>query len=152
MDEIEVDDLPAAEDIRPGALVERNGDELQNHSEDGGPASPMFAVEKRDWGMLADDTDIFANELSTVNNATHFAGDTALFAGFDKLHRVWGLLADGNTVEEDDLLVSNGDGTFRSIDSGGGETAENAIVRALEGVDTSGESDGPNRIRLEVMM
>lgn len=156
-DDLEFDDLPAAEEIRPGMLLERANGEVRPHSNDGGPAAPMFAVERRERGQLADDDgSIFPQELSTgVNNSLYPPGDTVVFAGFDKLHRVWALLAPGAVVEGDeesdtpDVLVSNGDGTFRPTDTAGGETDENAIVRALESVDNSGGTE-PTRVRVEV--
>lgn len=150
-DDLEYDDLPAAAEIRPGMLVERAGGEVQPHSTANGHAAPLFAVERRERGMLADDDGtIFPHGLQTgVDNSVYPAGETAVFAGFDKHHRVWGLIADGVAVAEDEPLVSNGDGTFRSIDEAGGETTENAIVRALEAVDNSGGTE-PARVRLEV--
>lgn len=150
-DDLEFDDLPAAAEIRPGMLVERANGEVRPHSTANGNASPTFAVERRERGMLADDDgSIFPHEMGTgIDNSVYPVGETVVFAGFDKMHRVWGLIPAGEAVTEDENLVSNGAGMFRSIDTVAGETNANAVVRSLEAVDNAAGTE-PARVRLEV--
>ena len=151
MDELEYDEAPADGAVRPGMLVERTAAGIAPHGTAAGLSAPYFAVERRKIGMIADDV-TFPQELPDDLNSTYEDGVLALFAGFDKGHRVWGLTPAGVTVPDNTPLVSNGDGTLRPINTNGatGETDANAVVKSVEAVDNAAGGD-PARVRMEII-
>lgn len=155
MDELEFDDNPGVGTIRPGMLLEREDNTVQPHSTDGGAAAPRFAVERGEFGMLADDTTTVPYEASNgIVHDEYVDGETVWHAAFDKGQRVWGLLAPGEVVSAtgDSRVVSDGAGGVRAIDTDGTAPDDSAgvvVAEAVEDVDNSGGTEYV-RVRLEV--
>ena len=131
-------------EIEPGMLVEVTGGvdtgvdttrELQAQSGDAVPVAFRLAMEYSHTGRGIDDT---YEEDEHVEYRHFKAGEEGL---------AW--LADGEEVTEDDLLVSNGDGTFRAAEGDGSEDAA-AIAVATEAVD-NGAGEEPVRLRAEAI-
>lgn len=128
--------------VRPGHLVEQANGGLQPHSTAAEASAPLFAIERRYTGMLADDPDGLNDEYKS--------SETVLYANFDGGYQVYALLASGNTVSDGTRLVSNGDGTLRPLNtSNTGETESAVVGEAVESVDASGASE-PQRVRVQV--
>lgn len=134
----------ATGEIEPGMLVEVTGsvdtgaDEAREVGPQSGDAVPVpfrLALEYSHTGGGVDDAYAADEHLEY----RHFIGGEVAY----------GYLAEGENVTEDDLLVSNGDGTFRAADGAGGEDAA-AIGVATEAVDNSGGAE-PVRIRVEAL-
>lgn len=130
--------------IEPGMLVGVTGTqdtgvdntrEVDAQAEDGVPVPFRLALEYSHTGLGIEDT----YEEDQHLEYRHFkAGEVG-----------YGWLADGETVAEDDLLVSAGDGTFRAAAGDGSEDAA-AIGVATEAVDNDGGTE-PERLRVEAI-
>lgn len=144
VDELEYKERPANAEIRPGMLVERANDGVQPHATTDAFAKPMFAVERRYTGMLADDPDGLSD--------TYSAGELTLFVNGDDGYQFYALLAAGEAVSDGTHLVSAGDGTLQAADYDGTapDTAPGSVVgQAIEAVDNAGGAD-PVRVRVEI--
>lgn len=120
----------AAEEITPGMLVNINSSGTVKKNDGAGvPCPKMFAVEDELQGGTIDTA--FASG-APVQCYTFVSGEEVLAR-----------LANGQSVEIGDLLVSNGDGTLKEFTSDSTSTVveDYAIAQALEAVDMSG-SDG----------
>ena len=134
----------AQEEISPGELVEVQGqvdtgvDDAREVASQTGEAVPVpfrLALEYSHTGRGIDDD--------------YSADDHMEFRHFKPGEEGYAWLADGENVTEDDLLVSNGDGTFRAAAGDGSEDAA-AIAVPTEAVDNSG-GDEAVRIRVEAI-
>lgn len=152
MDEVEYDDLPAAEEIMLGSLVERVDEQFQLQATDGVRVSPYIAVANRGLGHLPDDQQFPTEFNNQVRHDRYFAGDTVFVGKLDKGHQALVRLSDGNTVVDGDPLLPDGTGGFRAVDTAGGEAPDNSVFMAVEDVDNSGESDGADYLRAEVTL
>lgn len=131
-------------DIEPGYLLERadeSGDiTVQPHSTDAEQDPTAYvAVEARGRGMNAlagdddgrdDDPDVYSTGGDSFVKYVKASG-----GGLNMK------LAAGESVSIGDGLVSNGDGTLRQLNTGGGDDENAVAFDAEETVDNSGGSD-----------
>lgn len=137
-EQIEQQEKATSGTVTAGHLVEVSGGAVQPHSTDGGNVdTPKFAKDMRGRGYEAGD-DYPAGEFITYLLCNGSALITAL-------------LAPDNTVSADDetRLVSNGDGTLRVFNSGGGDVEGDVVAVAKETLDTSGDAE-PSLVEIEV--
>ncbi len=134
-----VADIAAGEAVIPGALVERDAGEWDNHSAAGGLATPAFALEQSEMNAGQ-------NQSPHVLTIDHpYASGDLMQVGIGKPGTTfYSLLASGENVADGDELDSAGDGELV-----GGTTAP--PVRAVEAVDNSTGSTIAIRIRVEVI-
>ncbi len=122
-----------SEAVTPGQLIEFGGDhDVQKHSTGNGFAQAMFAIERRVVGGGIDD-DIPAAEIGTY--AVYRQGD-----------EVYAWLSEGESVDQGDLLSSNGDGDLQ--EAPGTPNDGVVVAQALESVDAT---YGRERIRCEIV-
>lgn len=133
------DEADAAAAITPGHLVEyaANGD-VQPHSTDAGTdgARPIFADLPFGPG--------------TEKSGEYGAGERVRTGLVRPGVEVDALLAAGETVDPTTPLVSNGDGTFRALDTAGGDDPDAVLAYPTESVDNGGGAD-PVRVGIEVV-
>ncbi len=132
-----VGDLAAGEVITPGALVERDAGEYDNHSGAAGAAQPAFALEQ---AMMNAGQDQSPHVLTI--DFDYASGDLMMVGVGKPGSTFYALLASGESVADGDDLNSAGDGTLQA-------GAANRVVIANEDVDNSA-GDAP-RIRVEVI-
>lgn len=134
----------AQAEVDPGMLVEVTGSvdtgadtarEVQAQSGAGVPVPFRLALEYSHTGLGIDDE--------------YTADDHMEFRHFKPGEEGYAFLAAGEAVTEDDLLVSNGDGTFRAAPDDDSEN-DAAIAVATEAVD-NGAGDEPVRLRAEAI-
>jgi len=132
----------AAAVIKPGHLLATTnaGEVLPNacgrvipHGVAGGRCEAKFALEDALQGRTIDDNYAIGELVPNVQAAK---GDVVL-----------GWLSEGEVVETDDFLTSNGDGSLRPVAG-----TEHAVAKALENVDASDSgAEGDNRIRIRIL-
>jgi len=120
--------------ITPGMLIAlQNESRLIPHDQAGKPAELNFALEDALQGRTIEDD--------------YAEGDLVGYVSCNKGDVVLAWLADGETVEDGDLLVSNGDG--RLAKSGG---SDSVLAVALEAHDlTESSNSTAARIRVRVL-
>lgn len=134
-----VGDIAAGEAVIPGALVERDAGEWDNHSAAGGLATPAFALEQAEMNAGQDQTP----HVLAIDHP--YALGDLMQVGIGKPGTTfYGLLASGENVVDGAELDSAGDGELVA-----GTTAP--VVRAVEDVDNSSGSTTAIRIRVEVI-
>ena len=119
-----------ATDIEPGHLVEvTSAGQVVPHSTANGPAAGAFAIEDRDVGKTVEDTYVAAD-------------DENVHVGYPQngtlIPNAW--LADGESVDPGDLLVSNGDGTLQAYVAADAESGM-VVAVAEESVAASGSDE-----------
>lgn len=127
---IQTENDKAAAAITPGMLVEQNGSsDLIPHGTATGYAQRNFALEREEGGRDID--------------TAYAVGDYVKVGAFAPGDHVNALIASGETVNEDQYVESNGDGTVQA-----GTTSR--VGRALETVvNTAGP--GMARLRIEIV-
>ena len=138
-EQFEREEAEAAADVLTGALLEWNGDQVQPHGTAGAdPGTTMIAVENRGRGMVRGDT-------YAAGANVHF-----IIASGNK---VFLPVAAGNTVAKGDLLVSNGDGTVRPIDTDGtapDDALTGVVAEGLEALDNAAGTE-PAYVRADLV-
>jgi len=113
----------ASEAISPGYLVKGVSTVAKQSAT--GKVVRALALERDELGAGIDDT-----YLTTGNGtiaAAYASGDTVKVAVFDSGDEATVYVCSGSNISEDDILSSNGDGTFKEDG-----TAANCIARAME--------------------
>lgn len=130
-----------AVEITPGMLLELTSDGLvQAHSNAGGPALTMFALEDELQGKGIDDNYAASAKVQVW---TAVRGE-----------EVYALLADGEDVSTGDFLVSDGTGKLKAFtpDSSAVIVEQTPVAIALEAVDMSGSSGADPSGRIKVVI
>lgn len=114
-----------AEAVTPGHLIEINSSgKCQKHSTAGGPAVPMFALEESLAGGLVSEA--------------YTSGERVQLGIFRSGDLVYALVADGEDIDEGDMLVSDGSGCLKERST---EDVGAAIAKAMEESDLSVSSN-----------
>lgn len=130
------EELKAAGTIKPGMLVEVTSDgEVQAHSTQNGNALPKFAIE---------------NELAGEGITDDYAADDQVQVWTpSRGDLVYGLLADGQSVDIGDFLASNGDGYLKAFEGGSAADEDlplEIVAMAREKIDRSSSSGGDTNV------
>ena len=138
-EQFELEEAEAAADVLTGSLLEWNGDQVQPHGTAGvDPGTTMVAVDNRGRGMVRGDT-------YAAGANVHF-----IIASGNK---VFMPVAAGNAVAQGDLVVSNGDGTVRTVEIDGTapDDDQTAVVgEALEALDNAAGTE-PAYVRVDLV-
>ena len=139
--------------IKPGYLV-KGYSYLAAQTADGAAAIPkVFACEREEMGAGFDDT--YLTTGSGTISAYYASGDVVKVAACHAGMQVTAYLASGESVAEDAVLTSAGDGTLEAIGVySSGTGPDFPIARALETVDAAqliAGTGGARAIRVEVM-
>lgn len=136
-EQFEREEDPAAAEVLTGMLLEKNAGEVQPHSTAGAkPGTTKVAVDNRGRGMERGDS-------YAVGDNVHY-----LIASGNK---VFMPVAAGQTVAEDELAVSNGDGTVRTLNTGNTGETEAAVIGEFRGdLDNSGGTE-PAYVRVDLL-
>lgn len=120
--------------LRAGMLLERVGDGVGPHSTAAGAVSEtLVAYEDRGMGMeLHPDPEHDKANYEAGDNAKYYAASGGGLT-------MW--ISGGETVTEDDELISNGDGTIRPRVGDGTEEDAATVAIAAEDVDASDGTD-----------
>jgi len=142
--EVRVEGTLTAVAVTPGALLERTStaDQFQAHSSADAPHQSMFAVEDELQG-----NEIGDNYAASARVQVHIAqrGDV-----------VNALLANGEVTVIGDVMISNGDGNLKVLDtdSSANATTEHpvgVVLNVLDFSDSSLADPTSNRILVEIM-
>lgn len=111
----------ASAEVKPGYLVK--GVSTIAHQTASDRVVPALALERDELGAGIDN----AHQGSGTPSAFYASGDSVKVGVFGAGMEATGFVASGQDIQEDELLSSAGDGTFKSE-----ATAEQAIARAME--------------------
>lgn len=148
----------AAKDIRVGYLVERTTDSngraaVQPHSTAGArPPHRLFAVRYPGMGMEAAGAQQYQHQFGPGDTYSAADDNIVRFISCNKGVVLNLPLADGVSAGYGDLLTSNGDGTVRALNTGGGETKADAVAEVTEdSVDSTGTQNQLTFVKTEVV-
>lgn len=116
----------ATEAIKPGYLV-KGVTTLANQTNSTTPVAKAVAVERDELGQGIDNL----KQGSGTASAFYASGDTVKVAVFDSGDEATMFVASGQSISEDDMLKSAGDGTLAKA-----TTAGVVIARAMETLGT----------------
>lgn len=116
--------------VKPGHLIETIDGRVRRHATAGGNAEKAIAIEA-------------SSEDGGTVNVEYADGELVYYRIFQSGEHGLVRIANGEAVEEDDFLESNGDGTFRIVDPDPSVQAvkvASILARSLEDCDMSGSN------------
>lgn len=131
--------------ITPGELVE-----VQGSVDTGADTSRQVGVQSGSGATVPTRVAIEYSHTGRGIDDDYAADEHMEYRHLKKGEEAYVFLAAGENVAEDDLLVSDGAGALRAIDTAGGDDVSSAIMVPTEAVDNSGGAD-PVRVRAEVI-